>query len=134
MDRKSGRALAKTTLEDLGVFDQVLQSEPDTFTAPITAVVHSKSLGIVQEARGVWSSPAEIFVTIYLRRVAGGGDDTEDLLDDLTRAAIRALFAAFEPLTDNLQIVSQAGKPERPIDGKTYRIERFAVRFNDDEE
>ena len=136
MDRKAGRLLAKETLEDLDLFGQIEQSEPDTLTAPLVAVVHSKGLGITQEARDVWSSQAELFVTIFVRRAPGASDAAEDLLDDLVRASMRALFEAFEPLVDKLQIVSVAGTPPTPkgIDGKNYRMERFSVRFSDDGE
>lgn len=134
MKRKDGRALAKTTLEGLG-FDVVLAYEPDTLTKPLVATVHSKSLGILQDARADFSAPAEIWVSIFVRRPSGAGETVEDLLDDLTRAAMRALWIAFYAQAADLQIgPSQAGVPERPIDGKSYRIERFAVRFNDDEE
>lgn len=135
MDRKTGRALAKSTIEELELFGQVEDHEPDTFTKPLIATVHSKSLGILQDARDDFSAPAEIWVYIYVRRSAGGGATTEDLLDDVTRATMRALWAAFYPHAANLQIgPSQAGVPEKPIEGKNYRMERFAVRFDDDEE
>jgi hypothetical protein len=47
---------------------------------------------------------------------------------------VRALAFAFNPLCDKVEIVSVAGVPTDDIKGKDYRMERFAVRFNDDEE
>lgn len=134
MNRKDGRSLAKSTLEDLE-FDLVEDHEPDKLAKLIMAAVHSKSLGMLQDARGDFDGPAEIWVSIYIRRAAGTGAAVENILDDLTRSSMRALWAAFYPYAANLQIgPSQAGVPNDPIDGKNYRMERFAVRFNDDED
>jgi hypothetical protein len=135
MDRKTGRALAKTTLEDLELFGSVTAYEPGELTGSAFAVIHSKSLAMLQDARGDFDGPAEIWVTIYLRRASGHGADAEDALDDLVRACMRALWSAFYGEAANLQIgPSQAGVPLDPIDGKNYRMERFSVRFNDDSE
>lgn len=135
MNRKDGRALAKSTLETLGIFDLVERHEPDSFRGAAFATVHSKSLGLVQDARDDVSAPVEIWVSIYVRRPAGQGETTEDALDDLVRASMRALYAAFYDQAAALQIgPSESGYPPQPIDGKNYRMERFAVRFNDDDE
>jgi hypothetical protein len=135
MDRKRGRTLAKTTLQALNLFTSVEAYEPDDFSGTALAVVHSKSLAMLQDARDDFSSPAEIWVTIYLRRAAGHGEAAEDLLDELTRASMRALWRAFYDEADSLQIgPSEAGTPKEPIDGKNYRMERFPLRFNDDED
>ncbi len=135
MDRKAGRALAKSTIEGLDLFDQIESHEPERLDKPLLVTIHSKSLGMLQTARDDFSAPAEIWISIYVRRITGQGSATEDLFDDVVRATIRALFAAFYPHAANLQIgPSQAGVPDRPIDGKNYRMERFAVRFDDDEE
>jgi len=135
MDRKSGRALAVETLGDLVLFDAVYDHEPDAFEHPIVATVHAKSLGVLQDARGDFDNPAEIWVSIYVRRAPGTGASVEDLLDDLTRQAMRALRDAFYDHAANLQIgPSQSGTPQQPIGGKNYRIERFAVRFDDNED
>jgi len=135
MNRKDGRALAKTTLEDLDLFGLVESHEPDTFSGAAFAIVHSKSLGMLQDARDDFSGPAEIWVAIYVRRAAGAGAATEDTLDDLVRAAMRALWAVFYETAANLAIgPSEAGYPPKPIDGKPYRMERFAVRFSDNED
>jgi hypothetical protein len=131
MNRKAARALAKATLEGLELFDRVEDHEPDAFSGALIATVHSKSLGYVEDARDSFSSPAEIWVSIYVRRAANSGAATEDLLDDLVRAAMRAIAAAFSPSIEQLQIVSAAGYKD---EGKHYRAERFAVQFTDDEE
>ena len=135
MDRKSGRALAKDTLAALGTLASVTAYEPDTFSGAAFAVVHSKSLAMLQDARGDFDGPCEVWITIYVRRETGDGADTEDDLDDLTRACMRALWNAFYGNATNLQIgPSEAGVPTKPIDGKAYRMERFPLRFNDDDE
>ena len=135
MKRKDGRALAKSTLEALGVFELVESHEPDSFRGAAFATVHSKSLGIVQDARDDFSAPVEIWVSIYVKRPAGQGAAVEDALDELVRVSMRALYAAFYDQAANLRIgPSESGYPPSPIDGKPYRIERFAVRFDDDEE
>lgn len=133
MNRKDGRALAKTTLEGLDLFDLVESHEPETFSGAAFATVHSKSLGILQDARDDFHAPAEIWVSVYVRRTNGA--TAEDTLDDLVRAAMRALWGAFYATAANLQIgPSESGYPPKPIDGKAYRLERFAVRFDDDED
>ena len=138
MDRSSGRALAKSTLEALNIFAKVYSSEPETFGGydPI-AVVHSKSLGILQDARGDFTCPVEIFVTIYLRRERDASESDknaiEAALDSLTRSAARALWNAFYSAAANLTIgPSGTGYPPRDLDSANYRMERFAVRFDDD--
>lgn len=141
MDRTAGRTLAKTTLEGLGLFAKVFLSEPETFGQydPV-AVVHSKSLALTQIARDEVDVPVEIFVTIYVRRAKDATesekDTIEDTLDSLTRAAARALFDAFDAATTGLVVIgpSETGYPNRTFDSATYRMERFAVRFDDDEE
>lgn len=139
MDRSSGRALAKSTLESLSLFAKVYLSEPESFGGydPI-AVVHSKSLSLIQIARDGLTYPAELFVTIYVRRMRDASEAEKDViestLDSLTRASVRALGAAFYGEVDNLQILSEAGYSNRDFDSATYRTERFAVRFDDDEE
>jgi hypothetical protein len=91
---------------------------------------------MLQDARGDFDGPCEVWVTIYLRRATGQGEAAEDALDDLVRASMRALWDAFYETAANLQIgPSEAGVPkDGPIDGKAYRMERFPLRFNDDEE
>ena len=140
MDRTTGREQAETTLTGLGIFAAILGAEPESFNGnnPV-AVVHSKSLAILQDARGDFTSPAEIFVTIYVKRERTASqtdkDAIEDTLDRLTRAAIRALWNAFYEKAANLQIgPSEAGYPQRQFDDSPYRMERFAVRFDDDAE
>ncbi len=140
MKRSVGRALAVSTLQGLNVFGKVYVSEPETFGGydPV-AVVHSKSLGITQDARGDFESTAEIYVSIYVRRPRDASetekDAVEDAIDDLSRVAQRALYDAFYDAALNITIApSETGYPNRPLDSATYRIERFAVRFNDDEE
>jgi hypothetical protein len=134
MNRTEGRALAKSTLEGLDVFDLVESFEPEVFAGARIAIIHSKGLGYIEDARESFTSPAEIWVTIYVKRTANTGATVEDLLDDLVRRAVRALATAFSPYTEQLQITSQSGVPTDPIKGKNYRMERFAVRFNDDDE
>jgi hypothetical protein len=134
MKRDAGRALAKATLEALAAFDQVESFEPEVFKAARIATVHSKSLGYIEDARESVTSPAEIWVTIYVRRASDEGATVEDLLDDLVRRSVRALAAAFSPYVERVEIVTQSGIPTDPIKGKNYRMERCAVRFNDDEE
>lgn len=134
MKRDEGRALAKSTLEGLQIFDQVETFEPEVFTAARIVTIHSRSLGYIEDARESWTSPAEIWVSIYVRRASGEGATVEDLLDDLVRQSVRALAAAFSPHTEQVQIAAVSGVPTEPIKGKNYRMERFAVRFNDDEE
>jgi hypothetical protein len=140
MDRTTGRTLAKSTLTATGLFGAVYLSEPESFGGynPI-AVVHSKSLAMLQDARGDFAGPAEIYITIYLRRMRDATDADKDAieasLDSLTRAAMRALWEAFYTAADNLQLgPSETGYPARELDSSTYRMERFAVRFDDDEE
>ena len=140
MDRTTGRALAKQTLEGLALFAKVFVSEPESFGGfdPI-AVVHSKSLGIVQDARDDFTSPAEIFVTIYVKRLRDVSesekDQVEATLDDLARVSLRALWSAFYGEGANVTIgPSETGYPARTFDSANYRMERFAVRFDDDQE
>jgi hypothetical protein len=135
MIRKDARALAKTTLEGLGLFDSVLEYEPDTFSGAAIATVHSKSLSVTRETRDLLNVPGDIWVSVYVRRPAGSGATTEDALDDLVQAAMLALAAAFDPEVADLQIgPSETGYPPKPIDGKPYRMERFPVRFDDEQE
>jgi hypothetical protein len=136
MNRAEGRALAKSTLEGLELFDLVESFEPEVFTGARIAIIHSKGLGYVEDARDSFTSPAEIWVTIYVKRASGdsAGATVEDLLDDLVRRAVRALATAFSPYTEQLQITSQSGFPPKNLKGQNYRMERFAVQFNDDDE
>jgi len=135
VDRKAGRTLAKATLQTISGIASVTAYEPDTFAGSAFAVVHSKSLAMLQDARGDFDGPCEIWVTIYVRRQSGDGADTEDDLDDLTRSCMRALWDAFYGEAQNLQIgPSEAGIPTKPPDGKAYRMERFPVRFSDNED
>lgn len=138
MDRTTGRALAQSTLQGLGVFAKVYLSEPESFGLydPV-AVVHAKSLGILQDARDDFTCPVELFVTIYLRRARDASESDknaiEAALDSLTRSAARALWNAFYDAALNLTIgPSEAGYSARELDSATYRTERFAVRFDDD--
>ena len=134
MDRKTGRALAKITLTSLS-FGSVLAYEPDTFSGDSFAVIHSRSMAMLQDARDDFDGPVELWITVYVRRVAGDGADTEDTLDDLVRASMRGLWIAFYDDAPNLQIgPSEAGIPLKPPDGKNYRMERFSVRWNDDDD
>lgn len=134
MNRTDGRALAKATLESLTIFETVESFEPEVFEGSRLAIIHSKGLGYVEDARDSFTSPAEIWVTIYVRRAAGMGAIVEDLLDDLVRRSVRALADAFSPFTEQVQISAVSGVPTGQIKGKDYRMERFAVRFNDDGE
>ncbi len=71
MNRKAARALAKSTLEGLNLFQEVFDYAPEAFTrCYLVATVQSKSLGFVQDARELFSSPAEIWVSICVRRAA----------------------------------------------------------------
>lgn len=140
MDRTTGRALAKSTLQDTALFAHIFSSEPESFGGydPI-AVVHSKSLALLQDARDDFTSPAEIFVTVYVRRERTASesekDAIEEKLDSLTRASMRSLWNAFYNEAANLTIgPSETGYPTRTFDSATYRMERFAVRFDDDQE
>lgn len=134
MDRKAARALAKTTLQAVSGLASVTEYEPDVFSGSAFAVIHSKSLGILQDGRNDYTSPAEVWVTIYVLRAAGAGATVENSLDDLTRACMRALWTAFYTKANDLQIgPSEAGIPLKTPDGKAYRMERFALRFDDDE-
>lgn len=136
MNRSDARALAKTTLEGLALFRQVYSYEPRSFGgySPV-ATIHAKSLDLVEDARGLTSAGGEIWVTLYLARPEGQEAAVEDRMDDLARAAAFALAAAFSPHVAQVQIgPSQSGYPTRPLDNQTYRMERFAVRFDDDTE
>lgn len=141
MDRAAGRALAKTTLEGLGVFAKVFLSEPETFAGydPL-AVIHSKSLALTPIARDEVDLPVEIWVTIYVKRLRGASESEKDqieaILDDLARTAARALFEAFDSATGGLVTIgpSEAGYSPRTFDNATYRLERFPIRFDDDQE
>lgn len=140
MDRATGRTLAQSTLVATGLFAKIWLSEPESYGGynPV-AIIHSKSLGILQDARDDYTSPAEIFVTIAVRRPRDATETEKDAieasLDALTRAAMRALWAAFYDAAANLTIgPSETGYPNRVFDSSTYRIERFAVRFDDDQE
>lgn len=133
MDRKAARALAKTTLAAVSGIGSATEYEPDVFSGSAFAVIHSKSLAVLQSDRDGYASPAEIWVTIYVLRTSTTGATVENTLDDLTRASMRALWTAFEDAANNLQIgPSEAGIPLKTPDGKAYRMERFAVRFDDD--
>jgi hypothetical protein len=135
MNRADGRALAKTTLESLELFDLVLDHEPEMLTKPVMATVCSKSFSLTEDARGLISVPAEVWVSIYVRRPTGQGSEVEAQLDDLVRASAIALAAAFRDHCEKLQIgPSQAGYPPKADGGKPYRMERFPVRFDDDYE
>lgn len=140
MDRTTGRTLAKSSLEALGIFAKVWLSEPETFNSydPV-AIVHSKSLGIIQDARNDFTCPVEIYITIYLRRERDTSENDKDAieaaLDSLVRSAMRALWNAFYNAALNLTIgPSEAGYSARELDSSTFRTERFAVRFDDDVE
>lgn len=140
MDRTTGRTLAKTTLEGLHLFGKVFLSEPEAFDKydPI-AVVHSKSLGLLQDARDDFQAPCEIYITIYVRRERTASENEKDAieatLDRLSRTAMRTLWTAFYDAAANLQIgPSETGYANRTLDSSTYRMERFAVRFDDDTE
>lgn len=138
--RSDARALAQTTLAATGLFAKIWRSEPEAYGGynPV-AMIHSKSLAILQDARDDFTAPAEIFVTIAMRRnrdmSEAEKDAVEDALDALSRAAMRALWDAFYDAAASLTIgPSETGYPNRVFDSGTYRIERFAVRFDDDQE
>lgn len=138
MDRTTARALAKTTLEGLSLFGKVFLSEPESFGGydPV-AVVHSKSLGIVLDVRDDTRLPTELYVTIYVKRARdlneADRDAVEETLDSLSKAAALALWSAFD--VRGLVIgPSDTGYPQRQFDNTPYRLERFAVRFDDETE
>ena len=140
MNRSDARALAKSTLEGLSLFKKVFLSEPESFGGyDPCAVIHSKSLALLQDARDDYAAPCEIWVTIYVRRERTASeaekDTIEGKLDDLTRASMRSLWNAFYDDAADLQIgPSETGYPNRTFDSSTYRMERFPVRFDDDTE
>ena len=76
MNRTEARQLAKTTLEGLGLFAHVYQSEPETFGgATPVAVLHSKSLAVALDTRDDTVLPCEFYLTIYVARPRDGDRD-----------------------------------------------------------
>jgi len=141
MDRATGRALAKTTLEATGLVGKAFLSMPESFGQyNPAAVIESKSLAMIQDDRDEddFTSPAEIWVNLFLRRPREATETEKDAiefqLDTLTRAAMRALYSAFFDEAANLVIgPSTAGYPNREFDSSAYRVERFAIQFDDDD-
>lgn len=141
MDRTEARTLAKTELQNLALFAKVFLSEPESFNGntPVV-VVHSKSLAIQDDTRDDAPLPTEFYVTIYIRRPRDATESEKDAieaqLDGLTLAAMRALYTAFiEASPRGLAIgPSETGYPQREFDNNPYRLERFAVRFANEEE
>jgi hypothetical protein len=131
VNRSDARALIVSTLQGLNLFDHVLGYEPDSLAtlAPAPrdriATVCAKSLDFVDEARGLFNQPCELWVTIYLRRAAGSGAAIEDTLDDTTPRCMAALWVLPEVRELN---PSTAGYPV--LDAKAYRMERFWVRID----
>ncbi len=137
MNRKAARALAVSHARRPQSIRPGLQDhEPNTLTPHnLVATVRSKSLGFVPDARESFTAPAEIWVSIYVRRGgSSSGAVVEDLLDDLVRTAMRALIEAFSSEDENAQFQIVPGMGGYSDDGKHYRAERFAVQFTDDEE
>lgn len=136
--RKEARALAKTTLQALGVFEAVLSGAPNLFAgrSPV-CVVTSRSLVMGPLTRGVMEVTSGITVSIYVRRDAGESDAeaAEDQLDDLALSVIAALHA-----TDVLYVSESSAGPEngnlRDVDrnGVIYRIERIPLTVLDETE
>lgn len=137
MNRSDARTLARTTLDSMGLFGKVFLSEPESFGGytPV-AVVHSKSLALAIDTHDDTIATVEIFVSIYIRRPRDASeaelDAIELRLDELTAAAMTALWAAFD--ARDLAIgPSEAGYPERTFDDDRFRLERFPIHFSNDE-
>ncbi len=139
MDRAAARALAKTTLDSLGVFAKGFLSEPESFGGynPIF-VVHSKSLTFAPDTRDDTIRTTELWVTIYVRRERDASDTDKDAieatLDSLTLDAMEALWNAFADVVPRGLTIgpSETGYPQRDFDSASYRLERFPIRFDDD--
>ena len=133
MNRSAARALTVSTIDALDLFDHVLGYEPDSFLdldepRQAVACVYAKSLEVVNQALRLYDTPCELWVQVYLERTAGSEAAIEAQLDALIPAAMSALWA----LDDVLAIDgSSAGYTTRPRDKLAYRVERFAVRFDD---
>lgn len=136
MDRKAGRALAKTTLEGLNIFQAVWQGAPDKFggVSPV-ALVSSRSIDLTPDARALYEITNGITVSIYVKREKDGAGAAEDLLDDLALTVVEALHA-----TDAFQIDASSAGPDagnlRDVDGNgvIYRVERIPLTVLDEHE
>lgn len=140
MDRTTARTLAKTTLQGLSIFGKVFLSEPESFGGydPI-AVVHSKSLAIQDDTRDDTLLPTEFYVTIYVKRPRDASESEKDAIeaqiDSLSLSSMRALYDAFLDANPRDLAIgpSETGYPQREFDSNPYRLERFPVRFSQEE-
>ena len=134
MDRTTARTLAKTTLVATGLFGKVFLSEPESFGGydPV-AVVHSKSMAIAQDTRDDTLQPTEIYVKRPRDASESDLDAIEAALDDLTHDAMLELWDAFDAARGLTIGPSETGYPQREFDNTPYRLERFAVRFDNEE-
>lgn len=142
MNRNDARALAQATLEATGSYVAVYNHEPGSFggQSPV-ATVHSKSLGLQDFSHGEVQFTGEVAVSIYVVRGTEqddtDGEAVEDQLDELVRAAMLELRTAFlnaGVLGEFTITPSGSGYPPKPLDGKIYRMERFAVPFDSQED
>ena len=138
MNRSEARALAKATLQGMNAFAQVYDHEPLSFNgqSPV-ATAHSKSLGIMGFAHGEIAIAGEIVVTLYFFRKADPADTKgaviEERLDTLTldaMLAVRTAFIAADPEVE-VNISPSVSGYAPPLDANVYRMERFAVPFED---
>lgn len=133
MNRADVRALAATTLAALDLFQQVYRAPRRTLDgeSPV-ALILSQTLGIDEEARGLYTVAQGISLTIYVRCDPGSEAAAEDQLDAIVAAAVLALRAAGLTLTGSDS--SPDGAPLRDIDKTYYRVERLTFRLDRDEE
>lgn len=139
MDRTEGRQLAYDTLVALPhAFAKGFMSEPETFGSynPVF-VVHSKSLAIGFDTRDDTVLPTEFYVSIYVARPRDASEADKDAIeaqiDALTKASMRALWAAIDARELTIG-PSEMGYPPRSLDSMTYRVERIPIRYVDDTE
>lgn len=139
MTRDEARALVVATLVATGSYatDTVYDHQPDSFggQSPV-ATTHGRSLSVNDHTQGEIVESGEVWVLIYAAREREGfaidPQEVEDLIDQLTRNAMKKLRKAFVAADPSLEMrlrPSESGY--QIVDGTLYRTERFAVPFQE---
>lgn len=130
MSRSAARAAAAAALTATGDYQAVLQGAVRNFQkqSPV-AVVISRSLSHVREARALGTTTAGLLISVYVRVEVGDESAAEDQLDDLVETAVAELAdAGFE--IDQSDATPESA-PLRLIDGVAYRVERVPIRMEE---